>query len=101
MDANQVLNYGLRASFAQGSIFRRVAGLIRKSHDFNQPTVGVSLSLLSLGPGRPFIYCLPSGRVNNAAVYFEEDRDGANSIVIIESVDPVVGQRRILESLIS
>ncbi len=55
MHANQVLNYGLRASFTQGAIPRRVAGGIRKSHYFNQPTVRVPLGLLSFGPGCRFI----------------------------------------------
>ena len=55
MHANQVLNYGLGASFAQGAISRRIAGGIRKSHYFNQPTVRVPLGLLSFGPGCRFI----------------------------------------------
>src|SRR6267154_1220457 len=98
MDANQVLNYGLRTSFAQGSVFRRVAGSIRKSHDFNQPTFRVPLGLLSLGPGGRIIDCLFGGGVNNAAVYFEENRDCSNRFIVVESIDPVVGQRSILES---
>ena len=52
-------------------------------------------------PGCRFIDCLPRGRAKNAAIYVEEDRDGTNCVVIIESVDPVVGQRGILKSLIS
>src|SRR6266850_492582 len=100
MHAHQVLNYALRASFTQAAISRRVAGCIRKSHYFNQPTVRVSLGLLSLCPGCRFIDGLLGGCVDSAAVYFEEDRDCANRFVIIESVDTVVGQRRSLKSRI-
>ncbi len=78
MHANQVLIYGLRASFAQGPVFGRIAGGVRKAHYFNQPTVGVPLGLLALGPRCRVIDCLPGSGVNDAAVYFEVYRDCAN-----------------------
>jgi len=39
MAGNQVLNDVLRALFAEEAILRRLAGGVRKAHDFNQPAV--------------------------------------------------------------
>src|SRR2546421_1983983 len=101
MHANQILNYALRTSFAESPISCRISGCIRKSHYFNQPTVRVSLGLLSLCPSRSFIDRVLGVCINDAAVYLEENRDGANGIVVIEAVDAVVGECGILKSLIS
>lgn len=72
--ADQVLNDGLRASFAKRAILSCVAGCIRKANYFNEPTVRVSLSLFFLGPGCRVINRLLGGSVNQAAIYFEENR---------------------------
>src|SRR6202008_2698356 len=73
---------------------------IRKSHNFNQPTIRVTFGFLTLGPRCRVIDRLLASSIDDAAVYPKENRDGTNRVVVIESVDAIVRQGSILESLI-
>src|SRR4030095_16298641 len=101
MNAHQILNDRLGAAFAQRAILGRVAGGVRKADHFNEPSVRVSLGLLSLGPGGCFIDRLLGIGIDDGAVHLEENWNGPNRFIIVKPIDAIVGQRGILESLVS